>query len=80
MYKLGPVLLLCTEIASEADLVCSVPVTARRDRVGRGDEEVQQFRFAQEGLGILCIIEGGHKFPLVHCSLGSHPGPERWLM
>lgn len=28
MYKLGPVLLLCTEMAFEADLVCSVPLSA----------------------------------------------------
>lgn len=74
-----PVLLLCTEMVSEPDLVCSVPVSARVDR---GDGAVQQFRFAwvprkgSESSG----REGGHRFPLVHCSHGTHPEPERWLM
>lgn len=33
-------------MASEADVVCSVLMSARGDRVDRGDEEVQQFSFS----------------------------------
>lgn len=35
---------------------------------------------AQEGQGIILSMENGHRFPLVHCSCGSHPGPERGFM